>query len=79
MLSDTIYLISELDGSLAVLRLPADGSGKLTEIQSGVKTYPPSAPVRFCIAAPSPHAATHIERKAECRRQGHASALDSRD
>jgi hypothetical protein len=54
MLSDTIYLISELDGSLAVLRLPADGSGKLTEIQSGVKTYPPSAPVRFCIAAPSP-------------------------
>lgn len=45
LLSDIIYLISELDGSLAVLRLPKDGSGKLLEIQSGVKTYPPSAPV----------------------------------
>lgn len=28
-----------------MLRFPKDGSGKLSEIQSGVKTYPPSAPV----------------------------------
>jgi hypothetical protein len=52
LLSDIIYLISELDGSLAVLRLPVDGSGRLSEIQSGVKTYPPTAPVSTRQRAP---------------------------
>ena len=42
--SDILYLISELDGSLDVLRMARDGSGKMTAIQSGVKTYPPTAP-----------------------------------
>ena len=41
---DIVYLISELDGSLTVLRMAAGGSGAMTAVQSGVKTYRPSDP-----------------------------------